>query len=596
MHVGSECFPLSLSLAAAVIAAAVAAANLLLLLLQVFSGATAAKLHGQVGVTETGVPLWSPQPDPGIQSPEDLEKAFTGYCFNTALSDSLSLDREIPSFDSAACAKRREAFSKAYPFEAAEAAAAAAAAVPPAAAAAAAAADIEAEGKGGEQLQDPRASVVIVFHNESLSVLLRSIHSVLNRTPPLLLKEIILVNDDSDPQTHPWLFNQLETYVAVGLPKTKLLTLKQRRGLMGARAAGAAVARGSVLVFLDSHIEVLPFWLEPLLQRIRESPKTAALPRVASIEAETFEIVNGGIDTLAFNWSLGHMHRDDEIKAREENRNKEEGEPIESPIMPGGIFAISREWWNTLGGYDEGLRLYAGEEFELSFKYVLLTTPPVEDEFLGDLTKQQELRKRLNCRSFQWYLDNVYPELEAPSLETAKTGAIARRDLNACVDTMQKDSGTLGAFPCHFSHGTQAFLFDGSTGRLFVGQKGFNACVGGDPSSLSVIQFKCAREPPAGVLTRWEYSEDTKQLQLVPDDAAAAAAAAAAAGEGEGDEETAAADEPDDHAAAAAAAAAAAKQKLCLYLYSFPTESSPFAVELTPCDSQDPGQQLEFVP
>ncbi|KAL8443515.1 hypothetical protein Emag_005906 [Eimeria magna] len=104
---------------------------------------------------------------------------------------------------------------------------------------------------------------------------------------------------------------------------------------------------------------------------------------------------------------------------------------------------------------------------------------------------------------------------------------------------MQKDSGTLGAFPCHFSHGTQ----------------------------------------------------------LVNDDAAAAAAAAAAEGEGEeGESETAAADDPQDHAAAAAAAAAAAKRKLCLYLYSFPTDSSPFAVELTPCNSQDPGQQLEFVP
>ncbi|KAL8274920.1 hypothetical protein Esti_001120 [Eimeria stiedai] len=232
-------------------------------------------------------------------------------------------------------------------------------------------------------------------------------------------------------------------------------------------------------------------------------------------------------------------------------------------------------------------------------EYVLLTTPPVDDEFLGDLTKQRELRRKLNCRSFQWYLENVYPELEAPSLATAKTGAIARKDLNACVDTMQKDSGMLGAFPCHFSHGTQAFLFDGSSGRLFVGQKGFNACVGGDPSSLSVIQFKCSRGSPAGVHTRWHYLEGTKQLQLVPD-TTAAAEAAAATGEGaaaaeEGDSETAAADVHEEHAAGAAAAGGE-KRKLCLHLYSFPTDSSPFAVELAPCDSHDPGQQLEFVP
>lgn len=114
--------------------------------------------------------------------------------------------------------------------------------------------------------------------------------------------------------------------------------------LQGARAAGAEIAGGSVVVFLDSHIEALDHWLEPLLQRLKESPKTAALPRVASIDAETFEILNGGIDTLAFSWNLGHWHRDDEIKARPENKKKEEGEPIESPIMPGGIFAIRKDW------------------------------------------------------------------------------------------------------------------------------------------------------------------------------------------------------------------------------------------------------------
>lgn len=42
------------------------------------------------------------------------------------------------------------------------------------------------------------ASVVIIFHNEAWSVLLRTVYSVLQETPPKLLREIILVDDYSE--------------------------------------------------------------------------------------------------------------------------------------------------------------------------------------------------------------------------------------------------------------------------------------------------------------------------------------------------------------------------------------------------------------
>lgn len=40
--------------------------------------------------------------------------------------------------------------------------------------------------------------MVICFFNEALSALLRTVHSVLDRTAPFLLHEIILVDDYSD--------------------------------------------------------------------------------------------------------------------------------------------------------------------------------------------------------------------------------------------------------------------------------------------------------------------------------------------------------------------------------------------------------------
>lgn len=40
--------------------------------------------------------------------------------------------------------------------------------------------------------------MIIAFYNEAWSTLLRTIHSVLETTPAILLKEIILIDDYSD--------------------------------------------------------------------------------------------------------------------------------------------------------------------------------------------------------------------------------------------------------------------------------------------------------------------------------------------------------------------------------------------------------------
>jgi polypeptide N-acetylgalactosaminyltransferase len=125
-----------------------------------------------------------------------------------------------------------------------------------------------------------------VFYNEAWSTLLRSVHSVLLRTPENLINEIILIDDFSDMEH---LKDRLDIYFEK-YEKIKIARNIEREGLIKSRNKGAVLAVSEVLVFLDSHVECTTGWLEPLLERISLDNSSVAAPMIHQINDNTFEL------------------------------------------------------------------------------------------------------------------------------------------------------------------------------------------------------------------------------------------------------------------------------------------------------------------
>lgn len=175
-----------------------------------------------------------------------------------------------------------------------------------------------------EQL--PTTSVIIVVHNEIWSMLLRTVWSIIDRSPRELLKEIIIVDDAS---TWTILKKPLVDYVSTLPANIRIIRTERREGLIRARIIGARNARvpftyflfffdqrlihisvfqGSVLTFLDAHIECTKGWLQPLLSRIANDRSVAAVPLIDYIGVDDMRynekemLINGLHWSLQFDW------------------------------------------------------------------------------------------------------------------------------------------------------------------------------------------------------------------------------------------------------------------------------------------------------
>jgi polypeptide N-acetylgalactosaminyltransferase len=72
----------------------------------------------------------------------------------------------------------------------------------------------------------------------------------------------------------------------------------------------------------------------------------------------------------------------------------------------------------------------------ISYYYEIM--PHAKDVYYGNITDRVELRKKLECQSFKWYMENVYPDLNPPN--AAKKGGSNNGDKDAHYERWDKRS------------------------------------------------------------------------------------------------------------------------------------------------------------
>ncbi|KAJ6660795.1 hypothetical protein lerEdw1_017421 [Lerista edwardsae] len=114
------------------------------------------------------------------------------------------------------------------------------------------------------------------------------------------------------------------------------------------------------------------------------------------------------------------------------------------------------------------MEIWGGENIEMSFRVSLETdllhtiiSSLFQQKTFGDLSKRLQLRQRLQCKNFTWYLSSVFPEVYIPDLNPPLSGFLRNVGRRACLDAGENNHGgkPLIMYSCHGLGGNQYFEY-----------------------------------------------------------------------------------------------------------------------------------------
>ncbi|RUS84775.1 hypothetical protein EGW08_007459, partial [Elysia chlorotica] len=399
----------------------------------------------------------------------------------------------------------------------------------------------------------PSASVVITMHNEWPSVVLRTLHSIVNRTPSSLLKEIIIVDDASDIDI---IKAGLKKYIAANFKTglVKLVRQESRQGLIRSRLEGLSYVKAKVVVFLDSHMEVNEDWLQPLLTEIVKKREILALAQLDYIDKDTFNynFYPGYRTRYGFRWDMQFFET---YFRPDQTAGKADTDPLPGVLFVGTGFAVDVQYFKRIGAYDPGMMIWGGENIELAWRvwmcggqilhipcshighierhqpytfpdgriktemknykravdlwlgdykeYVYKLYPGMETLDAGNLGNRELIPSQLGCKNFTWFIDNIWPELLRYQEDGDPWGMIKTSTGNMCLDNdnyVFQGPKQLLIQPCIYDLQRQGFSLT-KTGQL----KTTIHCVVATSEDADLIPFieNCFLGPPQ----KWEYSK-----------------------------------------------------------------------------------------
>ncbi|KAK4320486.1 hypothetical protein Pmani_008652 [Petrolisthes manimaculis] len=239
----------------------------------------------------------------------------------------------------------------------------------------------------------PTVSVIITFHNEARSTLLRTIYSVLHRTPTHLLTDIILVDDSSDDGE----YSDGSEYSYDGFDwdlnfRWVALTKEERilQNTHPTNVYSSPVVAGGV--FLVGRV----WW-----NTIQKYDTELNVWGSENIEISFKSWQCGGSVLISPCSHIGHVFR---------------------PRHP---YTFPQGYENT---HLRNSRRVAEVWMDDFIQFFYETQPSALQVPYGSVSDGKRLRQELDCIGFGRYLNKVYPELATPSIVKVAYGALKQGD------------------------------------------------------------------------------------------------------------------------------------------------------------------------